>query len=366
MDEPASLFSFFDELKDPRHHRTQKHPMESLVFISIAAIVCGADTWNEIESFGLAKAAWLSTMLPLPNGIPSHDTFNRFYAALAPGEFETCFVQWAASLSVRGNGEVVNIDGKTVRGSKGLNSSAAHIVTAWSSANTVSLGQLRTDDKSSAITAIPQLIKMLFLEGCIVTIDAAGCQTKIVEAIVEKKADYLLQVKANQPKLLDAIEQSFALQPFDQSWEETDADHGRITTRTCSVTDDLERVPKVDKWPGLQTLVRVDSHTYFKASKKTAEMTRYYITSLPPKAKLIGQTARTHWQIENGLHWQLDVSFREDASRKRKDNAAVNFSSLLKMTLTMLKRDTTTKIGIKSKRLKAGWDNDYLLQVLNL
>ncbi len=366
MDEPASLFSFFEELKDHRHHRTQKHPMESLVFISIAAIVCGADTWNEIEAFGLAKAGWLGTIVPLPNGIPSHDTFNRFYAALAPGEFETCFVQWAASVSVRGNGEVVNIDGKTIRGSKGLSASAAHIVTAWSSANTVSLGQLHTDDKSSEITAIPLLLEMLFLEGCIVTIDAAGCQTKIARAIVEKKADYLLCVKANQPKLLDAIEQSFALRTIAESWEQTDADHGRITTRICSVVADLTLVPKVEKWAGLHTLVRVDSHTYFKATKKTTEMTRYYISSLSPDAKLIGQTARTHWQIENGLHWQLDVSFREDASRKRQGNAAVNFSSLLKITLTMLKRDTTTKIGIKSKRLKAGWDNDYLLQVLDL
>lgn len=366
MDKAASLFSFFEDLKDHRHHRTQKHPMESLVFISVAAIVCGADTWNEIEAFGLAKAEWLGSIIPLPNGIPSHDTFNRFFAALAPGEFETCFVQWAAAISVRGNGEVVNIDGKTIRGSKGLNASAAHIVTAWSSANSVSLGQLRTDDKSSEITAIPLLLEMLFLEGCIVTIDAAGCQTKIAQAIVDKKADYLLCAKANQPKLLDAIEQSFALKPVAQSWEDTDADHGRITTRTCSVIADLKLVPMAEKWAGLRTLVRVDSHTYFKADQQTSEMTRYYISTLPPDAKLIGQTVRTHWQIENGLHWHLDVSFKEDASRKRQGNAAENFSTLLKLSHTLLKRDTTTKIGIKSKRLKAGWDNAFLLHVLRL
>lgn len=366
MTNHASLLSYFDDLKDPRHHRTQKHPMESIVFISIVAIVCGADTWDEIENFGKAKQEWLSTFVPLPNGIPTHDTFNRFYAALVPGNFETCFGKWAAEISVRGKGEVVNIDGKTIRGSKGVSASAAHIVSAWSGANTMTLGQLRVDEKSNELVAIPKLLETLFLEGCIVTIDAAGCQTKIARKIIEKRADYLLCAKANQPSLLDGIEQSFALKPVSDSWEDTDADHGRITTRTCSVIEDLGLVPKAEQWPGLRTLVRVDSNTYHKASKETTTMTRYYITSLAPDAKHIGQTVRAHWSIENQLHWQLDVSFREDASRKRKDHAAVNFNSLLKLTLTMLKKDTTTKVGIKSKRLKAGWDNEYLLQILNL
>ena len=366
MSERTGLLSYFDGLKDPRHHRTQKHPMESVVFISIAAIVCGADTWDEIEDFGLAKEDWLSTIVPLPNGIPSHDTFNRFFAALAPGEFEVCFGQWASSISVRSNGEVINLDGKTIRGSKGIDKTAAHIVTAWSGANALSLGQLQVDDKSSEAVAIPKLLAMLFLEGCIVTIDAAGCQTKIAQAIVDKGADYLLCAKANQPKLLDGIQQSFALRPVAHSWEDTEADHGRITTRTCSVINDLSLIPQVEKWPMIQSIARVDSQTYHKARKHTTSMTRYYITSLVPDAELIGRTVRSHWQIENGLHWQLDVSYREDASRKRKDNAAMNFSSLVKMTLTMLKRDKTTRVGIKSKRLKAGWNNDYLLQVLNL
>lgn len=366
MQDRASLLSFFDEMKDPRHHRTQLHPMESVVFISIVSIVCGADTWNEMEDFGHAKQAWLSTLVPLPNGIPTHDTFNRFFAALAPGEFEACFAQWAAAVSVRGKGEVVNVDGKTIRGSKGVGASAAHVVSAWSSANTVSLGQLRVREKSNEVVVIPQLLEMLFLEGCIVTIDAAGCHTKIARKILDKGAHYLLCAKANQPTLLDGIEQSFALKPIAQTWEDTDADHGRITTRTCAVIDDLGMLPQAAQWPGLRTLARVDSHTFHKATGKTTDMTRYFITSLPPDAGLIARTARSHWHIENKLHWQLDVSFREDASRKRKDNAAINFSSLLKMTLTMLKKDTSSKVGIKSKRLKAGWDSDYLLRVLNL
>lgn len=346
--------------------RTQKHPMESLVFISVAGITCGADTWNEIQEFGEAKQDWLSSVVPLPNGIPSHDTFNRFYAALAPGEFEECFAQWAASVAERTKGEVVSIDGKTLRGSKGLKASAAHVVSAWSSSNHVSLGQLRAGDKTNESTVIPELLSMLFLEGCVVTIDAAGCYSPIAQAIVEKKADYVLCVKANQPDLLTSIEQSFALKPLADSWQDTDADHGRITTRTCAVLADLDLIPQREKWPGLRTIARLDSEVYQKTTGKTSAMTRYFITTLPPDAKLIGMAARAHWGIENGLHWQLDVSYREDASRKRKDNAAVNFSTLTKMTLTMLKRDTSTKVGIKSKRLKAGWDNDYLLKVLGL
>jgi len=346
--------------------RTQKHPMESLVFISVSAITCGADTWDEIEEFGEAKAEWLSTVVPLPNGIPSHDTFNRFYAALEPGSFEACFAKWAASIAGRTKGEVVNIDGKTMRGSRGVNASAAHVVTAWSNSNHVSLGQLRMGDKTNESKAIPELLSMLFIEGCVVTIDAAGCYPAVAQAIVEKKADYVLCAKANQPELLTGIEQSFALKPVKDSWEDTDADHGRITTRTCAVIDDLELITVREKWPGLRTIARVDSEVYHKATGQKSSMTRYFITTLPPDARTIALAVRAHWGIENGLHWQLDVSYREDASRKRKDNAAINFSALTKMTLTMLKRDTSTKVGIKSKRLKAGWDNDYLLKVLGL
>jgi predicted transposase YbfD/YdcC len=366
MSKQHSLLSYFEDLKDPRMDRTQKHPMESLVFISVAAITCGADTWDEIQEFGEAKKEWLCEVVPLPNGIPSHDTFNRFYAALAPGEFEECFAQWAGSIAVRTQGEVVSIDGKTMRGSKGLNASAAHVVTAWSGSNQVSLGQLRMDDKTNESKVIPELLNMLFIEGCVVTIDAAGCYEPIAKAIVEKQAHYVLCAKANQGDLLTAIEQSFALKPIADSWQDLEGDHGRITTRTCSVIADLELIPQQQKWPSLRSIARVDSHTLQKATGQKSSMTRYFITTLAPEAKTIGQAVRAHWSIENGLHWQLDVSYGEDASRKRKDNAAVNFSTLTKMTLTMLKRDTSTKVGIKSKRLKAGWDNDYLLKVLGL
>jgi predicted transposase YbfD/YdcC len=366
MTQPCSFLGYFEGLQDPRMDRTQKHPMESLVFISVAAITCGAETWDEIEEFGVAKQEWLSGVVPLPNGIPSHDTFNRFYAALMPGEFEECFAQWTASIAVRTKGEVLNIDGKTLRGSKGLNSSAAHVVSAWSGSNHISLGQLRVEDKTNESTMIPELLSMLFIEGCVVTIDAAGCYSPIAKAIVEKQADYVICAKANQPDLLTGIEESFALKPVLDTWQDIEGDHGRITTRTCTVIADLDLIPQREKWPGLRAIARVDSEVYHKATAKKSSMTRYFITTLMPEAKLIGSVARAHWSIENGLHWQLDVSYREDASRKRKDNAPVNFSTLTKMTLTMLKRDLSTKVGIKSKRLKAGWDNQYLLKVLGL
>lgn len=346
--------------------RTKDHSLEALVFISIAAITCGADTWDEIEEFGNAKKDWLATIVPLPNGIPSHDTFNRFFAALAPGDFETCFAKWAASVAERSQGEVVSLDGKTIRGGKGIRTTAAHVVTAWSGANKVSLGQLQVGCKTNEMKVIPDLLRSLFITGCIVTIDAAGCYPPIAKAIVEKGADYVLCAKANQPELLDTVEQSFALKPITDQWADTDADHGRITTRTCSVIEDLGLIASSAKWTGLRTIARVDSEVYHKATKETSSMTRYYITTLPPNAQTIAKAVRAHWSIENGLHWQLDISYREDASRKRTANAAMNFSSLVKMTLTMLKRDTTTRIGIKSRRLKAGWDNDYLLQVLSL
>jgi len=202
MSEQHSFLSYFNDLKDPRVERTQKHALESLVFISVAAITCGADSWNEIQEFGEAKKSWLATVVPLPNGIPSHDTFNRFYAALEPGTFEDCFAQWAASMAARTKGEVVSIDGKSLRGSRGMKATAAHVVTAWSGSNHVSLGQLRVDDKTNESKVIPELLRMLFIEGCVVTIDAAGCYPLIAQAIVERKAHYVLCAKANQPDLL--------------------------------------------------------------------------------------------------------------------------------------------------------------------
>lgn len=252
MDQDNSLLSYFKGLQDPRMDRTKEHPLESIIFISVAAITCGADSWNEIEEFGEAKHAWLATVVPLPNGTPSHDTFNRLFAALEPGEFEGCFGRWAASIAARTKGEVVNIDGKTLRGSRGLAASPAHVVSAWSGSNQVSLGQLRIDDKTNESTMIPALLGMLFIEGCIVTIDAAGCYAPVATAIVEKKADYVICAKGNQPDLLTAIEQSFVLKPCAHTWKDTDADHGRITTRTCSVIADLGLIPQQEKWPGLR------------------------------------------------------------------------------------------------------------------
>lgn len=285
---------------------------------------------------------------------------------LVPGEFEECFGQWIAATATRTKGEVINFDGKTFRGSGALNASAAHVVTAWSASDQISLGQLRADQKTNEGKVIPELLRMLFIEGCVVTIDAAGCYPPIAQGIVEKKADHVLCVKANQSDPLTAIEHSFALKPPADSSQDLEGDHGRITTRTCTVIVDLILIPNAGQWPLLRSIVRMDTDVDQKATGKKSAMTRYYITTLAPEAKVVAAVARSHWSIENSLHWHLDVSYREDASRKRKDHAAVNFSALTKMTLTMLKRDTSTKVGIKSKRLKAGWDNDYRLTVLAL
>lgn len=367
MEEQASLLSYFTDLEDPRVERTQVHPLESIVFISIAAIACGADTWNEIEAFGQAKAGWLHRVVPLPGGIPSHDTFNRFFSALEPGAFEGCFAKWAASIATRTKGQVVSMDGKALRGTKGVKRTAAHVVTAWSGANNVSLGQLRVEDTSNETATIPALLDMLFIEDCIVTIDAAGCYADIAGKISAKDAHYILCVKGNQPTLLKNIEVSFALKTPQAVWEDLDAGHGRVETRRCSVISDLGLVENPGKWPGLQTLVRVDGERFMKTSGEIQTITRYFITDLPADdPQLIGRSIRSHWGIENSLHWQLDVSYREDASRKRNTNALINFSALSKMTLTMLKQDKSTRIGVKSKRLKAGWDNGYLLKILKV
>lgn len=361
------LLFYFKEMQDPRVERSRQHTMAALIFISIAAITCGAESWNEIAEFGQAKYKWLRRVVPLPHGIPSHDTFNRFFAALAPGAFEACFGKWAACLVQRRKGMVVNVDGKTMRGSKGLGKTALHMVSAWVGENSVSLGQLRVAEKSNEIKAIPELLQSLFLEDCIVTIDAAGSQTKIARTILEKGAHYVLCVKGNQPSLFKDMGVSFAMKPPLAKWEELDADHGRVETRICSVIEDLGTISAPQRWAGLRTLVRIDSQRYIKATGETQAMTtRYFITSLPPDPQQIARAVRSHWSIENNLHWQLDVSFGEDASRKRNENAAINFSALTKMTLAMLKKDTSTKIGIKSKRLKAGWDNAYLQQILGL
>jgi predicted transposase YbfD/YdcC len=362
-----SPLQFFAGLEDPRVERTKVHLMGDIIFISIASVLCGADTWDEIEYFGKCKFEWLKTFLKLPEGIPSHDTFNRFFSALDPEKFEECSLQWAQSVAHLTEGEVVSIDGKAMRGSKGKGKKGmVHLVSAWASANELVLGQYKVDDKSNEITAIPHLLEVLVLKGCIVTIDAMGCQKDIASAIIGKGADYILALKGNQGRLLEQVEESFRFIDSTQVSVENDLGHGRIEKRTCSVIADLSMIGQRDQWDSLKTLIKIESQRCHKATQKTEKETRYYISSLYPNAAHINTCVRSHWRIENSLHWVLDVAFNEDHSRKRAGYAAQNHSVPNRIALNIIKNEKTARIGIKSKRLKAGWDNNYLLSLLKI
>jgi len=361
------ILTFARTLPEHRMDRKKLHLAEDIVFITLAAVVCGADTWEEIAEFGRSKKDFLRSILSLKNGIPSPDTFNRFFAGLNPQVFETLFLSWVQELCKHNSG-VIAIDGKTVRGSrKEGNKSAIHMVSAFSAANNLVLGQVKTNQKSNEITAIPELLKVLDIEGCIVTIDAMGCQTKIAEAIIDQGADYLLAVKENQKELYSNIIDTFRFTPKEKliQYEDIDTGHGRVETRVCTVTKNLDQLSRVDDWKHINALVKIESIRYIKASGITQTETRYYITSLNHDAKSMGQAVRSHWSIENNLHWQLDVSFNEDKSRKRDKNAAENYSVILRMALNLIKSEKSTKRSVKGKRLKAGWDNEYLLTLLN-
>lgn len=356
---------FFAGLNDPRVERTKAHLLEDILFIGIAGVICGAETWNEMEDFGKAKYDWLKSFLKLPKGIPSHDTFNRVFSALDPEQFEQCFMEWTRWVSRLTEGEVVSFDGKTLRSSaEGKGKRAVHMVSAWAGTNNLILGQKKVKDKSNEITAIPALLEVLALKGCIVTIDAMGCQKEIASAIISKEAHYILALKGNQGELHQQVQDSFRFLEPDAVSQELDLGHGRIEKRVCSVITDLSYVEKKDQWTGLHSLVRIQAERHNKTSGETESETRYYISSLLQAAQLFNQQIRSHWKIENSLHWVLDVAFNEDQSRKRAGHAAQNFSILNRIALNLLKNEKTSKLGVKSKRLKAGWDNDYLTSVL--
>jgi len=361
-----SPLKYFAELTDPRVERTREHLLEEILLIAIAAVLSGASGWNEIEDYGKAKREWLSTFLRLPAGIPSHDTFNRVFSALDPEELEKGFVGWVASIAQLTAGEVVAIDGKALRGTRQAGKTLVHLVSAWANQNNLVLAQRRVDDKSNEITAIPKLLQMLELSGTVVTIDAMGCQRTIAQKIVDQKADYILAVKENQGHLLEEIQDSFRMLAVDAVAEEVDGGHGRVERRTCSVIGDLSLLEKASQWPSLQGMVRIEAERFHKATGTTERETRYYITSLPPQAAPLNRAIRQHWGIENKLHWVLDVAFGEDLSRKRQGHAAQNFSLLNRIALNLLRQDKTCKLGIHGKRLKAGWDNRYLLKLLTI
>lgn len=366
----ARIQEHFVELTDPRRGEPV-YPLLNVVVIAICAVICGADDFVAIEKFGRTKREWLARFLDLEAGIPSHDRFNAILAALKPAEFEKCLLSWIAALHQITGGQLVAIDGKTLRRSfdKADGKAAIHMVSAWATANHVSLGQVVVDQKSNEITAIPKLLEMLELSGSLVTIDAMGCQTEIARQIVAGGADYCLAVKGNQPTLhqglvdffTDHLEDDFARMKV-RRCETQDEGHGREETRSADLCPVPEDFPDRTRWPNLKAIGIVISNT--RRDGRDSDEVRYYILSNYLSGRRFAEAVRGHWSIENRLHWQLDVTFQEDQCRLRKGHADANFSILRRTALTLLKNEPTLTVGIKNKRLNAGWDDNYLEKVL--
>jgi predicted transposase YbfD/YdcC len=366
----ARFQDHFADLTDPRRRKVV-YPLINIVAIAICAVIAGADDFVSIAEWGRQKRDWLSKILDLSSGIPSHDRFNAVFAALKPAEFEKCLVSWITALHELTAGQVVAIDGKTLRHSfdKATGKSAIHMVSAWATANHISLGQVVVDAKSNEITAIPQLLQLLEISGSVVTIDAMGCQTAIAETIVNGGADYVLAVKDNQPTLhagiaahfLDQMEDDFARIKVSQH-ETKERGHGRDEHRTYMVCDAPADLPDLARWKNLKRIGIAISETI--RDGKTTDEVRYYILSRKMSARSFGAAVRGHWGIENRLHWQLDMTFGEDQCRIRKGNADANFSILRRTALSLLKNEKTAKVGMKNKRLTAAWNTEYLEKVL--
>jgi predicted transposase YbfD/YdcC len=357
------ILSYFRTMKDPRIDRKKLHPLENLIFITIAAVICGAETYEDIEDFGYAKFEWLSGILDMKNGVPSHDTFNRFFRALNPGEFEKHFIAWAQSIISEHDYEFVSIDGKTIRQASRMNNNTnIHIVSAWASRNNLTLGQVKTSEKSNEITAIPELLESLALKDCIITIDAMGCQKEIAKKIREEKADYILAVKENHPHLYEEIRSSFSMLRSEEFESPIEADHGRIESRKYHLIHNLKHISQVAEWKGLKSIVMVDSERIHKKTGEIQRETRYYISSHKEVEK-IATGIRSHWGIENKVHWLLDVVMNEDKSAKRNGYAAQNFSLVNKLALNLLRKEER-KVSIRRKRKMAGWVNEYLWKIL--
>lgn len=365
--------TYFQDLPDPRIKRNQLHDFQDVIMLVLCGVIAGCDEWTTIEEYANTKIDFLKTFLKLKNGIPSHDTFGDIFAKIDPIRFEECFLKWTLGVCQVSHGEIISIDGKKLRGSydKQDKKAAIHMVSAWAHQNRLVLGQVKVDEKSNEITAIPHLLNVLVLKGCIVTIDAMGCQTQIAQLIVEKQADYVLALKGNQDTLHRHVKASFEREIPTHTYTELTNDHGRVEKRTYCVLTELKWIETRVDWPSLQTLVAVNSEVFHKLSQKTTEETRYYISSLQVSDKQrdtmkIAHAVRSHWGIEVSLHWSLDVSFNEDKCRVRKGYADQNLSAVRKIALNLLRAEPTLKKGIKTKRMKAGWDDAYLKAVLQV
>lgn len=371
----ASIEHHFADLDDPRIDRTRLHKLSDIVVIAICAVICGADSWVDVETFGNAKYEWFKQFLELPNGIPSHDTFGRVFGALDPEQFQGCFLNWMNAVGEITKGQVIALDGKTLRRShdKKLGKKAIVMVSAWATANHLVLGQRKVDEKSNEITAIPELLQVLEISGCIITIDAMGCQKEIAAEIVAQGADYVLALKANHGNLYEDVESLFddleesQFSAYEYDHERTvNKGHGRIESRECWVISDpdvLRLLRGTKDWEKLTSVVKVQAKR--RTDQKTTIEDRYFLASLPGDAEKLLDSTRTHWGIENGLHWVLDIAFREDENRVRKGYGAQNLATLRHIAVNLLKQEKTAKVGVKTKRLRAGWDEAYLFTVLS-
>jgi len=364
----ASIIHHFSSLKDPRRERHKKHLLSDIFFITLCATICGADNWVAIERFGKAKEQWFTEQLNLEHGIPSHDTLGDVFAVIDTEQFSECFSNWVADLSNLVEEDIIALDGKCLRRSidKASNKAAIYMVSAWSQQNSLVLGQVKVDDKSNEITAIPKLLARLDIAGAVITIDAMGCQKKIAEQIIEKKGDYVLSLKGNHGLLHEDVTTYFGspLAP-EAALQTVDGGHGRIETRTLRVCGEIDWLEEEHSWSGLKSILAVTAKR--EMGEKITEETRYFISSLsadnPDKLE---RAVRAHWSIENNLHWVLDVAFDEDSNRTRKGYSAANLAVTRHIALNLIKAEKTAKVGVKTKRLMAGWDNNYLLKIIDL
>lgn len=373
-----SLLDCFEDVPDPRVDRTKSHKLLDILVIGICTLLCCGESFNDMEEFGNAKYDWLKTFLELPNGIPTHDTFNRVFAALDPQHFLACFLRWTQSLRKAIPGEIVAMDGKALRRALNQGESLPYVVSAWAVENGLVLGQLKVAEKSNEITAVPELLRALELRGCIVTTDAMGCQKKIAKQIVASGADYVLALKGNHETvheevktyLDDAIRQQAGM-PASQGGkpelvytETLEKDHGRLETRRYWQSENIDWFADLTKWKGLRSVGVVEAVREIKG--KTSTERRYYLSSLLCDISRFAKAVRGHWGVENKVHWHMDVSFGEDQSRARTGHAAENLATLRRLALNMLKRETTKKRGIRGKQRCAGWDHRYLLRLLGV
>jgi predicted transposase YbfD/YdcC len=372
----ASIVEHFRTLEDPRIARTKKHTLLDILVIALCTLLTGGEGFQDMELFGKSKRAWLQTFLALPHGIPSHDTFGRVFARLHPRRFQECFLSWTQAVAQLTQGALISLDGKTVKASfdRATASSPLHMLSAWCSDNDgLVMGQTKIDHKSNEITAIPELLQLLAIKGCIVTIDAMGCQTAIAAQIMDQGGDYLLALKGNHKKAYMAVQQhfhqdiehNFAWRDAQNFFDAFDDSHGRLVRRRVWSMTDLAPLPALEKWPGLQSVIAVETiRTAHQHAPVTSDY-RFYLSSLERSADTFAMMVRQHWHIENTLHWSLDVTFNEDHSRIRKDHAAENIASLRRVALNLLRQEPSRLISLRQKRLLCSLDDSYLLTVLS-